>query len=117
MHKFKDLVVWQKARLLVKNIYLVSSKFPSEEKFGLTQQIRRAAVSVPSNIAEGAGRSSNPDFIRFLDIANGSCCEVETQLFLALDLGFIQNEDFESINSDIQDIQKMVFNFRKSLVK
>ena len=117
MHKFKDLIVWQKARELVKDIYLITKDFPNEEKFGLTQQIRRAVVSIPSNIAEGAGRTTNIDFCRFLDVANGSAFEVETQLYLALDLGFIQNEDFELINLKLQDVEKLLFNFRKSLLK
>lgn len=117
MHKFKDLIVWQKSRELVKSVYLLSQKFPSDEKFGLTLQIRRAAISIPSNIAEGAGRNTNPDFIRFLDIANGSCCEVETQLYLALDLDFITKDDFEQIHLETQNIQKLIFNFRKSLEK
>ena len=115
MHKFKELIVWQKSRELVKDIYLTTLSFPADEKFGLTSQIRRAVVSIHSNIAEGAGRTTNSDFCRFLDIANGSACEIETQLHLALDLGFIDEQNFEKINIKIQNVQKLLFNFRKSL--
>lgn len=117
MHKFKELIVWKKSRELVKEIYLMSNSFPEDERFGLTQQIRRAVVSISSNIAEGAGRTTNMDFCRFLDIANGSAFEVETQLYLALDLNFIKSDAFETINIKLQDVQKLLFNFRKSLSK
>ena len=89
MHNFKELIVWQKSRSLVKDVYKLTQTFPSDEKFGLTQQIRRATVSIPSNIAEGSGRGTNNDFLHFIDIANGSAFEVETQLYLALDLEYI----------------------------
>ena len=116
MHNFKELIVWQKARNIVKDIYLLTKKYPQEELFGLTQQIRRAAVSIPSNIAEGSGRGTNADFARFLDIANGSACEVETQLYLSLDLGYISQVEFDDINNKLQDIEKLIFNFKKKLI-
>lgn len=117
MHKFKDLIVWQKSRELVKDIYLITQGFPADEKFGLTQQIRRASISIVSNIAEGAGRNTNIDFCRFLDIANGSAFEVETQLYLALDLELLDKINFEILNDKLQNIQKLLFNFKKSLLK
>ena len=116
MHNFKELIVWQKARKIVKDIYLLTKKYPKEELFGLTQQIRRAAVSIPSNIAEGSGRGTNADFARFLDIANGSACEVETQLYLSLDLEYISQTEFDDVNNKLQDIEKLIFNFKKKLI-
>jgi four helix bundle protein len=89
MHNFKELIVWQKSRTLVKEIYLTTTNLPVNEQFGLSSQMRRAVYSIPSNIAEGAGRGSYKDFARFLDMANGSCFELETQLFLCLDLNYI----------------------------
>ena len=84
----KDLDVWKLSIQLVKDIYQLSSKFPSEEKFGLVAQIRRAVVSIPSNISEGAARNSDKDYIRFLYISLGSLSEIETQLIIAEELGF-----------------------------
>jgi four helix bundle protein len=115
MHNFKELIVWKKAREMVKAIYVLSQKFPAEEKFGLTPQIRRAAVSIPSNIAEGCGRGSTPDCSHFLDVANGSAFEVETQLYIALDLQFIEQEEFNELNNKLQDVQKLIFGFKQSL--
>jgi len=115
MHNFKELIVWQKSRSLVKDIYKLTQKFPADEKFGLTQQIRRAAISIPSNIAEGSGRGTNSDFIRFIDIANGSAFEVETQLYLALDLEYISQPEFDEIAAKLFDIERLIFNFKKSL--
>ena len=115
MHNFKELKIWQLSRCLVKDIYLLTKKFPDDERFGLTQQIRRAAVSIPSNIAEGSGRNSNNDFSRFLDIANGSAFEVETQLILSLDLEYISQVEFDFLNEKLQVIEKMIFNFNQSL--
>lgn len=90
-----DLDVWKGARVLSKEVYLASSQFPSEEKFGLTSQIRRAVVSIPSNIAEGCGRNYPKDNIQFFYIARGSIYEVETQLYLAFDLDFISETYLE----------------------
>ena len=87
----KDLDVWKLSIRFVKDIYQLTSKFPSEEKFGLTAQIRRSAVSVPSNISEGAARNSNKDYVRFLYIALGSLSEIETQLIIAKELSFSNN--------------------------
>ncbi|GHV45794.1 four helix bundle protein [Bacteroidia bacterium] len=117
MHNFKQLQIWQKARIFVKDIYVITKNFPKEELFCLTQQIRRAAVSIPSNIAEGAGRNSNADYAHFVDIANGSAFEVETQLYLALDLEYITQEEFEKINTDLIEIERMMYNFLLSLRK
>ena len=115
MHNYKDLIVWQKARVLVKDIYNIIEIFPDDEKFGLNSQIKRASISIVSNIAEGAGRSSDKDFIRFLDIANGSSFEVETQLYLAFDLGFIKEEVLINLLEKITEVQKLIYGFRTKL--
>lgn len=112
MHNFKELIVWQNARKLVKDIYHSSRSFPQEEKFGLVSQMRHAAVSIPSNIAEGAGRGSNKDFVRFLDIACGSSFELETQLILCLDLDFLPETEFHDLEVKIQEIQRMIFSLK-----
>lgn len=91
------LEVWKQAMDLTRMIYTATRDFPSEERFGLTSQLRRCAVSIPSNIAEGAGRGTRKEFIHFLHIARGSLCEIETQITLSKDLGFLKNsEDLES---------------------
>lgn len=85
-HHFKSLAIWERSRILVQHIYEVTKGFPDDEKFGLVSQMRRAAVSVPSNIAEGCGRKGNKELIQFLHISTGSLCELETQLYLSYDL-------------------------------
>ena len=117
MHNFKELIVWQKSRSLVKDVYKLTQKFPTDEKFGLTQQIRRAAVSIPSNIAEGSGRGTNKDFSRFIHIANGSAFEVETQLYLALDLEYISQSEFDEITAKLLDVERLIYNFDKKSLK
>jgi four helix bundle protein len=109
----KDLKVWQESMTLVTKIYKVSENFPKHEVYGLSSQIRRAAVSIPSNIAEGAGRSGEKEFIRFLYIALGSLSEIETQLEIAFRLDYIK--DLEEINNSIYFIRKMLANLIKSL--
>jgi four helix bundle protein len=89
MRNFKKLEIWNKGIHIVKETYKVSSSLPSEEKFGLKSQIKRAAVSIPSNIAEGSGRNSEVEFKRFLEIALGSLFELETQMIIAIELGFL----------------------------
>ncbi len=115
MHNFKELKVWQKARKLVKVIYDASAEFPNEEKFGLTSQMRRCAISIPSNIAEGSGRRTNKDFSHFLDIALGSTFELETQINLCLDLNFIQSEMECKMIENVSEIQKMIISLQRKL--
>ena len=103
---YRDLVVWQKGRILCPEIYILTRPFPDFEKFGLASQIQRAAVSIPANIAEGHGRSSDQEFIRFLHIAYGSVQELETLLGIACDLGYI--DDVEPWNTKTQEIAKML---------
>lgn len=115
-----DLDVWKQARILSKEVYLVSSNFPSDEKFGLSSQIRRAAVSIPSNIAEGCGRNHPKDSIQFFYIARGSVYEVETQLYLAFDLEFIEEIDLKTLLLKLETTRKLLngfINYYQKLVK
>ena len=115
MHQFKELIIWQKSRSFCSDIYSVSSTFPNDEKFGLTNQLRRASVSIPSNIAEGSSRNSNKDFSRFLEIAIGSAYEIETQLLIASDIGFINLVQLEILTNQLEVIIKMISKFRSNL--
>ena len=115
MHNFKELNSWKEAKDLSVLIYKLTSKFPSSEIYGITSQIRRAAVSIPSNIAEGAGRNSNKDFSRFIAIALGSAFELETQLLIASEIDYIDNEDYKELIVSLNKIQKMLVNFQKHL--
>ena len=115
MKKFKNLKVWQKGIELVKNIYKSTKEFPKEELYGLTSQMRRSAISVPSNIAEGSGRGTDKDFNRFLDIALGSSYELETQIIIAFELEFISEQDFNDLSMKINEEQKMIAGLQKSL--
>lgn len=112
MHNYHELKIWQEGRKLVKTVYNISAGFPKEEMYGLTSQLRRAAISIPSNIAEGTGRKSDKEFLRFLDYAVGSLFEVETQVILANDLNFINAEDFEIIQKDIKSLIRMIVKFK-----
>jgi four helix bundle protein len=107
-HNYKELIVWQQSRILVKEVYHVTKDFPREEMFGLTSQIRRAAVSVPSNIAEGFGRGTNAQIKQFLNIAHGSLLEVDTQIILSFDLEYINNNQLETFSQKISSISKMI---------
>ena len=115
MHNYKKLNVWISSISLVKNIYNLTRKFPKEEMFVLTQQLRRAAISIPSNIAEGAGRNSNAQFKNFLQISIGSCFEVETQLIISKELNYISEEELETISKELDSIMKMNHNLQKTL--
>lgn len=108
MHNFKELKVWQEARTLVKAVYQLSKAFPDDERFGLTNQVRRSAISIPSNIAEGCGRKTDKDFCHFLYVSQGSVFELETQLILALDLEYINQETFDTIEIEVTKVQKML---------
>lgn len=115
MHNFKNLVVWQKSIDLTTEIYSITKGFPLEEKYGLTSQIRRAAVSVASNIAEGAGRKSNKEFKHFLTISLGSVFELETQIIVACRLDLIDESKVSDIQLRISEIQKMIFSLERSI--
>ena len=105
---YKDLLVWQKAYDLALKVYKLTSAFPAHEKYALVQQIRRATVSIPSNIAEGNTRNHSKEYVQFLYVALGSKSEVETQLMLAKDLGYITAEDHESSLVRLSEIGKML---------
>lgn len=99
---FKDLIVWQKSYLLVKEIYEITKDLPKEELYGLSQQLRRCAISIPSNIAEGYGRQYQKEYKQFLSMAYGSLCELETQYLLSIDLSYIRkNETIEGIIKEV----------------
>ncbi len=115
MHNFKDLRVWQKAIDLTIEIYSALSSFPQDEKYGLVSQMKRAAVSIPSNIAEGAGRNSNKEFKHFLSISLGSLFEIETQLIIASRLQLINTETTQELSPKISDLQRMVFALEKTM--
>ena len=117
MKDFKSLKVWQKGIKLVVDIYKISNLFPIQEEYGLTSQIRRSAVSIPSNIAEGSGRSSDKDFNRFLEISLGSSFELETQIIIAHELQFLSDLDFNHLTEKVQEEQKMITGLQKSLKK
>lgn len=104
----KDLIVWQKSMSLVTSIYKLTASFPSTEQFGLISQMRCAAVSIPSNIAEGRSRGTRKDFRQFINIAFGSTNELETQLLIALDLNFVTTVEFKDIHLLIEEISKML---------
>ncbi len=108
IQSYKEMIVWQKAMELCTEIYRVSRKFPHEELYALTNQIRRAAVSIPSNIAEGQARKSTPEFVNFLSIAKGSLAELETQMEIAVRLKYLRSEDISSAISLCNEIGKML---------
>ena len=115
MNKFKDLTVWQKSMDLAETVYKLTSNFPNDEKFGLQSQVKRCAVSIVSNIAEGAGRNSKNEFRQFLSIALGSSYELETQLILASRFDYINKDSLEVVLSKLGEIQKMIIGLSKSL--
>jgi four helix bundle protein len=112
---YKDLIVWQKAMLLVRHVYVLTKKFPSDERFGLISQMRRAAVSVPSNIAEGQARHSTGEFILFISHAEGSVAELETQLLIAVDLSYCSEDDSQPVFDLLLELRKMLNGLRRKL--
>lgn len=113
MHNYKQLDVWDRGIELAAFIYEATKDFPKEEKFGIISQMRRSAVSISSNIAEGAGRNSDKEFRQFLNISFGSCSELETQLIISLKLGYLTEKESENLLSELTEIQKMVFTLIK----
>lgn len=112
----KDLDAWKMSMELCRDVYKVSRELPGEEKYGLTSQIKRAVVSIPSNISEGAARNSRKEFIQFLSVAQGSLAELETQLVLCCDyLSLIEEEKLSSIFVNLERISKMISGLKKSL--
>jgi len=117
MHQFKKLDVWNRSVDLAVEIYSLTKSFPSEEKYGIVSQMRRCSVSISSNIAEGAGRNTDGEFIHFLGIAEGSANELETQAIISSRLGYIQKIDLEKIESFIGEIKNKIFKLKRSLLK
>jgi four helix bundle protein len=115
MHNFRQLTIWKDAIVLAKEVYVITSEFPKEEKYGLTSQINRCSISVASNIAEGSSRSSNKEFSHFLKISLGSLFELETQLILSNEFGIIETEAFNLLIKRITLLQKMVATFSKKI--
>lgn len=115
MHIVDNLKIWQKSIELTKAVYLLVSELPSDGKFGLTSQIKRSAISIPSNIAEGAGRNSQKEFKHFLSIANGSTYELQTQLILVIELSLISKDKVQPIVELCIEIQKMNYAFQQKL--
>ena len=114
---FKELKVWQKSIDLCQDIYLLTENFPKSETFGLVSQIRRSAVSIPSNIAEGQARHADKDFIRFLNIAYGSLAELETQIILSFKVGYSKEDVIEGLNAKIKEIGRMIMALINSIEK
>ena len=112
---YRELIVWQRAMEVVEMVYTLTKGFPNDERFGLTSQIRRAAVSIPSNIAEGQARDSTAEFLRFLSIAQGSRAEVETQLLIASQLGYANPESIKPILNKLEEVKRMTYSLKKKL--
>lgn len=115
MGNYEELAVWRKAHQLVLNVYQTSRRFPKEELYGLTSQIRRSAASIPANIAEGSGKGGDAEFIRYLRISLGSTNELEYHLLLVRDLGFIDTADHQKLKQDVIEIRRMLIGLIQSL--
>ena len=114
MHNFQKLIFWQKSMNLAKEVYLLCHKLPQDEQFGLVSQMKRCAISIPSNISEGSGRNGNKEFNYFLGISIGSSCELQTQLILSEKLGLVDIESIQGLLASINEIQKMIYTFMKT---
>lgn len=108
MRDFKKLAIWQKSIELCKEVYLITKQLPDDEKFGLISQMRRASISISSNIAEGTSRNSENEYKRFLEIAIGSAFELETQLIISIEIGYLKQEEVEKLQSEIVAIEKQI---------
>lgn len=117
MHNFKELNVWKESKDFCVDIYKNMSGFPKSEIYGITSQMKRASVSIPSNIAEGAGRNTNKDFSRFIGMSIGSSFELETQLIISKELEFINENNYLKLINDLNNVQKKLVNFQKYLNK
>ena len=115
MHNYKNLHIWQEGITLARRIYEVTSHFPANEKFGIVSQMTRAAVSIPSNIAEGAGRNSNKDFVHFLSIAIGSIFELHTQITICEQIGYITAEEAKELDEQTFTLQQQIYSYRQRI--
>ena len=114
MKTFRELFIWQKAMVLVTNTYQTTRKFPKEELFGLTSQIRRSSISIPSNIAEGFGREGNKEFNRFVNISIGSLFEFQTQIEIAKNINYIYENEFKKLYEESRELEAMIVSFSKN---
>lgn len=115
MATYRDLLIWQKSMTLVTEIYSITKNFPREEVYGLTSQIRRSSISIPSNIAEGYGREGNKDYLKFLNIATASLFEMQTQLEIAFNLGFVNEIQFNKTYQNSREIERMISAFSRKI--
>ncbi|SCD20984.1 23S rRNA-intervening sequence protein [Proteiniphilum saccharofermentans] len=115
MHNFKKLDIWNKSVEFVADIYRLVNRLPQIERFGLVTQMQRAAVSIPTNIAEGSAKSSNKDFARFLEISLGSAYELETELLVSFKLSYIEAETYEQFQQKLSELQRMINGFKDTL--
>lgn len=117
IESYRDLIVWQKSIVLVRKIYELTGTFPDDEKFGLTSQMRWASVSIPSNIAEGQGRRTTGDYVRFVSMAEGSLAELDTQLIISIELSYCTKEKTREIFLLMSELRKMLNALRRNLMK
>lgn len=117
VNRFEDLIAWQRSRELTKQIYLLTGKDPFSRDFGLREQIQRASVSIMSNLAEGFERGSINEFHQFLFIAKASCAEVRSQLYVALDVGYISHQEFEEVKKLAEEVSRIIGGLRSSIKK
>ena len=115
MNRHKELKVWQESIEFVSSVYSATKSFPKEELYGIISQLNRASVSIPANIAEGAGRNSNKEFVQFLSIAMGSCAEVETLLIISGKQNFISKENHDTLITKLNKIQNMLFRLQETI--
>lgn len=114
---YRKLIVWQKSVTLAQEIYTLSATFPASERYGLVSQMQRAAVSIASNIAEGSGRNGKKEFVQFLFIAQGSACELETQMEIAYKIGYLDSEVLERVIAHIIEVKMMLTSLQSSLLR
>lgn len=115
IRSYKDLVVWQKAMDMAKQVCLASQRFPEHQRYVMISQLQRCAISVPSNIAEGYARGSDKELMRFLNIASGSLCEVETQLILSESLGFVSQKEMQDLTEQVTEVMKLLHGFKRTV--
>ena len=115
MQDYRNLKVWQRSHQCTLEVYHVTNQFPTDERFGLTSQMRRSAASVPSNIAEGSARNSDADFSRFVHISMGSAAELDYQLLLAHDLNFVELSEYKKLANELSEIRRMLYAFNQTL--
>ncbi|MDA8886554.1 four helix bundle protein [Bacteroidia bacterium] len=114
-HNFKNLQVWQKAKVLIKEIYQITRTFPDDERFGLISQLRRASISVMANLAEGSGRKTSKDLGHFTTMSYGSALEIESLLIASLDLGYLNDDEYSNLEERINEVQRMLNGLGKSI--